>query len=49
MSTWYVAVNGEQQGPWGEEDVLAKIQGGELDGGAHIFREGMDNWAPIDT
>ncbi len=46
---WYVAINGQQQGPWPTSEVVGKVQRGEIDDSAHIFSEGMDNWAPIHT
>lgn len=47
--TWYVAVGGQQQGPMGEEDIVGRIRSGQLGREAHIFMQGMDNWAPIDS
>ncbi|MEE2776894.1 MAG: TIGR00266 family protein [Acidobacteriota bacterium] len=47
MSEWHVAVDGQQQGPFSEHDVLEKIRAGELDARAHVFRRGMSDWQPI--
>ncbi|MDX1383927.1 MAG: TIGR00266 family protein [Thermoanaerobaculia bacterium] len=47
MSEWHVAVDGKQQGPMSEAEVLAKIGSGELGAGAHVFRQGMTDWQPI--
>ncbi|MEM1249863.1 MAG: TIGR00266 family protein, partial [Acidobacteriota bacterium] len=44
---WYVAVNGEQQGPMTVDEILEKVRAGALDEYAHVFKQGMDNWAPI--
>jgi hypothetical protein len=46
-SVWYVAVNGQQQGPMGPGEVLAGIQSGRFGREAHVFTQGMANWAPI--
>lgn len=44
---WYVAVAGQQQGPFDRDEVVAGIQAGRFRQDAHIFTQGMDNWAPI--
>lgn len=48
-STWYVAVQGQQQGPMSKEDVVQGIQDGRFDRNAHVFTQGLDNWIPITT
>jgi len=48
-STWYVAVQGQQQGPMSKDDVLQGIQDGRFDRNAHVFTQGLDNWIPITT
>ncbi len=48
MSTsWYVAVAGKQEGPISTEEILGRIRAGRLDRDAHVFEQGMANWAPI--
>ena len=47
MSNWYVAINGQQQGPFPTDDVIQRIQNGQIGRNAHVFREGMANWEPI--
>jgi uncharacterized protein (TIGR00266 family) len=44
---WYVAVAGQQQGPMGTDDVVARLRSGQLDRSAHVFSQGMANWEPI--
>ncbi|HEV8628975.1 MAG TPA: AIM24 family protein, partial [Thermoanaerobaculia bacterium] len=44
---WYVAVNGQQQGPMSAADVVARVRAGQLDRSAHVFTQGMANWEPI--
>jgi uncharacterized protein (TIGR00266 family) len=46
---WYLAVAGRQLGPMSAGDVIAKIRSGEVGRDAHVFSQGMDNWAPITT
>jgi len=47
MRSWYVAIGGQQQGPWPEADVIDKVKGGQIPRDAHVFTEGMANWEPI--
>jgi uncharacterized protein (TIGR00266 family) len=44
---WYVAVEGQQQGPMTVEEVVAGVRGGRFDRRAHVYTHGMENWAPI--
>jgi uncharacterized protein (TIGR00266 family) len=46
-AVWYVAVNGQQQGPMGRADVLSGIQSGRFGREAHVFTQGMANWTPL--
>ena len=47
MSTWYVAVDGQQQGPYSPEQLVQMIRGGQVQQSAHVFSQGMANWEPI--
>jgi len=49
MSEWYVSVQGNQEGPMSEADVVARIQAGTVGADAHVFRQGMDTWVPVAT
>lgn len=44
---WYVAHQGQQEGPMSASEVLARIESGTLDRSSHAFRQGMTDWAPI--
>lgn len=44
---WYVAVAGEQEGPYTEEEVVSRVRGGRVGRDAFVFRTGMENWVPI--
>lgn len=44
---WYVAVQGQQQGPFTLEDVVAGLREGRYDRSTHVFRQGMDGWSTI--
>ncbi len=46
---WYVAVAGQQQGPFTHSDVVSRIEAGQVGRDAHVYRSGMDNWLPITT
>ena len=46
---WYVAVGGQQQGPFSPADIVARVRAGQLDRGAYVFTQGMANWEPITT
>jgi uncharacterized protein (TIGR00266 family) len=44
---WFVAVQGQQQGPFGRDEVINGIRSGRFGRDAHVFSQGMDNWIPI--
>jgi len=45
---WYLAIAGQQQGPFGKEDVINKIRSGEINGQTHVFAQGVTaNWTPL--
>jgi uncharacterized protein (TIGR00266 family) len=46
-STYYLAISGQQQGPFTRDEIVAKIRAGEVGRDAHVFQAGMDGWAPI--
>ena len=46
---WYVAVNGEQEGPMAADEVLGKVRQGTYDQYVHVFKHGMENWVPINA
>jgi len=44
---WYVAIGGQQQGPWSTAEVQDSIRNGRFGRDAYVFSEGMANWVPI--
>lgn len=46
---WFVAINGEQQGPWSHAEIASKIREDAIDEFAHVFQQGMTSWVPITT
>lgn len=47
MNQWYVAVNGQQQGPWSSDEVADRIRSGSIPRTAFVFTSGMASWEPI--
>ncbi len=48
-NSWYVAVQGRQEGPFPESEVVARIRAGRIDRQAHVYSQGMAGWAGITT
>jgi uncharacterized protein (TIGR00266 family) len=44
---WYVAVGGQQQGPFSPAEIVARVHAGQLDRSAYVFTQGMASWEPI--
>lgn len=44
---WWISVRGQQEGPMSEDEVVRRARAGGVDPSAHVFRQGMDGWAPI--
>jgi len=42
---WYIAIAGQQQGPFSLGELLPRFQSGELGAGIHVFTQGMSQWA----
>ena len=49
MQNWYIAIGGQQQGPFTAEEVVQKIRAGAVGRDAHVFAQGMANWEPISS
>jgi hypothetical protein len=47
IEEWHVAINDVPVGPIRREDVARKLAAGQIDGQSLAWREGMDDWAPI--
>ena len=45
--SWYVAVKGQQLGPWTTAEVQQRLKAGEFDRSVHVFSQGMANWEPM--
>ena len=46
---WHVAIQGQQQGPFTEEEVVEGIRGDRFPAGAHVYGPGMETWEPIQS
>ncbi len=44
---WYLAVNGQQEGPLAEAEIVERIRAGRLPHGAYVFAQGMPSWVPV--
>jgi membrane protease subunit (stomatin/prohibitin family) len=46
--TFYVAINGQQQGPFGIDALRQKAQQGQIGRGTLVWRNGMPSWAALE-
>lgn len=46
---WYYALNGQQQGPVSEQDIVRLVASGTLAASTLIWRDGLPDWQPIST
>ncbi len=47
MNTWYVAINGQQQGPFPQTHIQQLLQRGEYTQDTLVWRQGFADWLPI--
>lgn len=47
MSIWYVAVNGQSQGPYPNEQLIRGLQSGQYNDATMVWRDGFPDWLPI--
>ncbi len=47
MSTWYIAVNGQQQGPFDQNYMQQGLASGQIDKSTLVWKEGFQDWLPI--
>lgn len=47
MKQWYVAVNGQQQGPFDHNFVLQNIASGQYTPSTMVWTQGFSDWTPI--
>jgi hypothetical protein len=44
---WYMAMDGHQVGPVSQDEVVANLAGGTIDGSTLVFTAGMGTWTPV--
>ena len=44
---WYMAIGGHQVGPVSQDDVVASLRNGTIDGSSLVYRSGLQNWTPL--
>jgi|CXWL01.1.fsa_nt_gi uncharacterized protein (TIGR00266 family) len=49
MSTWYLAIQGRQEGPFSADQIKERLRARQIDSSTYGFTQGMDNWAPLST
>lgn len=47
MHTYYLAINGQQQGPFTVEQIIAIVRDGRADASTLAFTRGMATWTPL--
>jgi uncharacterized protein (TIGR00266 family) len=47
MNTWYVAINGQQLGPFPQSHIQQLLRSGEYTQDTLVWRNGFQNWLPI--
>lgn len=47
MDTWYIALNGQQQGPFSQAQIQQSLAIGTYSPETLVWRQGFDNWRPI--
>lgn len=46
---YFLAIDGERQGPFREPEILEKIQAGTLPPETLVWYEGLEDWSPLDS
>ena len=44
---WYVAIDGEQHGPFAYADLVGKLRSGEVIGRHYVWHDGMEGWSRV--
>lgn len=44
---WYVAIDGQQHGPYAFAELVGKVQRGEIIGRHYVWHDGMGDWARV--
>ena len=46
-ATWYVAIEGKNEGPFTKDQIEQKIASDEINGDTFIYTAGMSDWEPL--
>jgi uncharacterized protein (TIGR00266 family) len=46
-ATWYLGINGQQQGPLGTQQIVEMIRAGHVPQTAYVYGQGVPTWTPI--
>jgi len=46
---WFVAIDGQQSGPFSEEEIISRIKNGSIDDNYYVYRKGMTEWQLIES
>ena len=44
---WYVAIDGEQHGPFAFAELVRKVSEGDIQGRHYVWHDGMENWSRV--
>ncbi len=47
MSSWYVAINGKQEGPFSTEQILSNLRNSVFSLNTYVWKQGFANWQEI--
>lgn len=47
MKSWYVAVNGQQQGPFSQDHIKNSLASGQFNQETLVWTEGYEKWVPV--
>jgi uncharacterized protein (TIGR00266 family) len=47
MTSWFVAIDGRQEGPYPTSDILKNLQNGVYGPNTYVWRQGFQNWLEI--
>ena len=47
MQTWYIAINGQQQGPFDKKYIQQALTSGQFSESTMVWADGYPNWVPI--
>ncbi len=49
QAQYYIAMNGQQMGPYGLEQIRQMIASGQVNNNTYIWKQGMANWLPASS